>query len=95
MPLVILVLFVIPQVFIIAQPIWPRILGIFLFLNESLFRHKTFIVMEYFIDQEKYSYLVMLHANAAVCIGMSAILATGSLLLVSLKHACGMFSIAR
>ncbi|XP_032680611.1 uncharacterized protein LOC116848532 [Odontomachus brunneus] len=89
-----LVLYTFPQIVIITQPIWPRVLGIFLFLNESLFRHKTLIVTEYFVDQEKYYYLIMLHTIIAICIGMFAIVATGTLLLVFLKHACGMFSIA-
>ncbi|XP_032680612.1 uncharacterized protein LOC116848533 [Odontomachus brunneus] len=53
-----------------------------------------FIVTEYFVDQEKYSYLIILHTNIAICIGMFAMVATGTLLLVFLKHACGMFSIA-
>ncbi|XP_032680472.1 uncharacterized protein LOC116848466 [Odontomachus brunneus] len=87
-------LFAFPAIVLIAQPIWPRVLGIFFYLNESLFRRKTLILTEYFVDQEKYSYLIMLHTNIAVFIGTFAMIATGMLLLVSLKHACGMFSIA-
>ncbi|XP_032680470.1 uncharacterized protein LOC116848464 [Odontomachus brunneus] len=83
-----------PPIVNIAQPIWPRVLGIFLFLNESLFRRKTLILTEYFVDQEKYFYLIMLHTNIAIYIATFAMIATGTLLLVSLKHACGMFSIA-
>ncbi|XP_032680468.1 odorant receptor 43a-like [Odontomachus brunneus] len=89
-----LVLFAFPAIVLIAQPIWPRVLGIFFYLNESLFRRKTLILTEYFVDQEKYSYLIMLHTDIAVIIGTFAMIATGTLLLVSLKHACGMFSIA-
>ncbi|XP_032680614.1 uncharacterized protein LOC116848534 [Odontomachus brunneus] len=92
--IILILLYAFPEIVIIAQPIWPRVLGIFLFLNESLFHRKTLILTEYFVDQEKYSYLIMLHTNIAVFIGTFAMIATGMLLLVSLKHACGMFSIA-
>ncbi|XP_025155312.1 uncharacterized protein LOC105189245 [Harpegnathos saltator] len=87
-------LIVCTQVIIIVQPIWSRILGIFLFLNESRSRGEMFIVTEYFVDQQKYSHLVLLHINVAICIGLFAMIATGTMLLVFLKHACGMFSIA-
>lgn len=90
-----LVLVVCIQVIIIVQPIWPRVLGIFLFLNQSQLRHKTFFATEYFIDQEKYSHLVLLHINIAICIGTIALVSTGTMLLGTLTHICGMFSIAR
>ncbi|XP_032680474.1 uncharacterized protein LOC116848468 [Odontomachus brunneus] len=92
--IILTLLYTFPEIVIIAQPIWPRVLGIFLFLNESLYRRKTLILTEYFVDQEKYSYLIMLHTNIAVFIGTFAMVATKTLLLVSLNHACGMFSIA-
>jgi len=50
---------------------------------------------EYFVDQEKYFYLILLHINAAICIGATAYVATGTMLIGYLKHACGMFKIAR
>ncbi|XP_018317169.1 uncharacterized protein [Mycetomoellerius zeteki] len=46
------------------------------------------------IDQEKYFYLIMLHALAATYIGTIAMMATGTTLLAYLQHICGMFSIA-
>ncbi|XP_032680471.1 uncharacterized protein LOC116848465 [Odontomachus brunneus] len=82
------------EVGLLGHLIWPRFLGIFLFLNESWPRRKTFILTEYFVDQEKYSNLIWLHMNTAICIGAFAAFATGTLLLVFLKYACGMFSIA-
>ncbi|XP_071560231.1 uncharacterized protein [Temnothorax nylanderi] len=48
---------------------------------------------EYFIDKEKYFYLILFHANAAVMIGGTATIATGSILIVYQKHTCGMFRI--
>jgi len=39
---------------------------------------------EYFIDQEKYSYLITLHTSAALWIGGLAILATGAYNILSI-----------
>lgn len=91
-----LVLMIYTQVVLITQPIWSRFLGIFMFLNESRSRRKTFIVTEYlFVHQEKYSHLVLLHVNVATCIALIVTLATSLMILVSFIHICGMFSIAR
>ncbi|XP_012056624.1 PREDICTED: uncharacterized protein LOC105619715 [Atta cephalotes] len=51
-------------------------------------------MMEYFIDQEKYFYLILLHSYAIICIGIVVILATGTMLLTYLQYVCGMFRIA-
>ncbi|XP_026825928.1 uncharacterized protein LOC105285851 isoform X2 [Ooceraea biroi] len=53
------------------------------------------VVTEYFIDQEKYFYLILLHMNVTIYIGATAVIATGTMLMGYLKHICGMFSIAR
>jgi hypothetical protein len=50
---------------------------------------------EYFVDQEKYFYLSLLHITVAYGIGILAALATGAMLIAYLQHACGMFRIAR
>jgi len=76
-------------------PILPRILDIVLFINESQTRHTIYITTEYFVDQEKYFYPILLHMDAAISIGGIALIATGSLLVGYFKHACGMFKIAR
>ncbi|XP_025155310.1 uncharacterized protein LOC112588748 isoform X1 [Harpegnathos saltator] len=52
------------------------------------------IVTEYFIDQEKYFYIIILHMDVAFCIGAIAMIGTGTWLVVSLKHACSIFKIA-
>jgi hypothetical protein len=50
---------------------------------------------EYFIDQEKYFYIIMLHMSAAFFIGGIGIVATGALIIAYFQYICGMFSIAR
>ncbi|XP_029666081.1 uncharacterized protein LOC115237280 [Formica exsecta] len=75
-------------------PIWPRILDIVLPMNESRSRSTLLHLTQYFVDQEKYYYLIVLHMNAAMCIGGTAIIGTGTMLIAYLKHACGMFTIA-
>ncbi|XP_025073591.1 uncharacterized protein LOC105425252 [Pogonomyrmex barbatus] len=52
------------------------------------------IIMEYFFDHEMYFYFSLLHVNAAVCIGATALLAIGSLMITYIIHVCGMFKIA-
>jgi hypothetical protein len=81
----------------ILLPILPQILGIFLFVNasESHILRQIMPLMEHFIIQENYFYLILLYIDTAMCIGAIALIATGTLLLAYLKHACGMFRIAR
>jgi len=76
--------------------IWPRIFDVILAINSSRSHSAAiYIATEYFVDQENYSYLNLLHTNAALCIGATAMVATGTMLIAYLKHICGMFSIAR
>ncbi|XP_039311513.1 uncharacterized protein LOC113004038 isoform X2 [Solenopsis invicta] len=53
-----------------------------------------FFVMEYFIDQKKYFYLILLHACAVLYIGGTVLLAIGTILITYIEHTCGMFKIA-
>jgi len=57
--------------------------------------HRFLIIMEYFIDQEKYYYLVMLHINITICLGTASVIAIGTILISFFYHICGMFRIAR
>jgi len=57
--------------------------------------HRLQIAVEYFIDQQKYFYLILLHMNAAIFIGALSLLTTGTLMIMYLRHTCGMFRIAR
>ncbi|EZA48139.1 hypothetical protein X777_14321 [Ooceraea biroi] len=92
----IIILFAICGVFTISfLSIWPCILGVILPLKASRSRSAMQVVTEYFIDQEKYFYLILLHMNVTIYIGATAVIATGTMLMGYLKHICGMFSIAR
>ncbi|KAH0946912.1 hypothetical protein HN011_007318 [Eciton burchellii] len=52
------------------------------------------IAVEYFIDQQKYYYIILLHMNAAIFIGIFTFLSMGTLLIAYIQHTCGMFRIA-
>ncbi|XP_026826473.1 uncharacterized protein LOC113562180 isoform X4 [Ooceraea biroi] len=52
------------------------------------------LVAEYFIDQQKYYYVILLHMNAALFIGILTVITTGTLMIAYLQHTCGMFRIA-
>ncbi|XP_071637641.1 uncharacterized protein [Temnothorax longispinosus] len=73
---------------------WPHIFNILFFTNETRSRLSLPYMTEYFVDQEKYLYLILFHANAAFAIGAVAMLATGTMLVFYQQHACGMFRIA-
>ncbi|XP_018300363.1 uncharacterized protein [Mycetomoellerius zeteki] len=51
-------------------------------------------MMEYFIDQEKYFYLILLHIYAIMCVGGTTITAVGTLFLTYFQYVCGIFKIA-
>ncbi|XP_011863601.1 PREDICTED: uncharacterized protein LOC105559706 [Vollenhovia emeryi] len=50
--------------------------------------------MEYFVDQEKYFYMIILHINVAICIGATITVGSGTLFIAYIQHTCGMFRIA-
>ncbi|XP_029678591.1 uncharacterized protein LOC115244789 [Formica exsecta] len=71
--------------------IWPYIL---IFKTKSRSHSPSYIETEYFIDEEKYFYLITLHRHAAICIGLLAMVATGTMLITYLQHVFAMFNIA-
>lgn len=79
----------------IFMSMWPRILDIIKPKNESRSDSLKFIMTEYFIDEEKYFYLSLIHMNVALCIGATTMIATGTILIGYCKYVCGMFKIAR
>ncbi|KAL6260660.1 hypothetical protein P5V15_008180 [Pogonomyrmex californicus] len=89
--LLLLVIFV-TCVFIL-YPFWPLLSDILFPINETRPLSLLFIT-EYFVDQEKYYYLIVIHTNAATFIGAVAMLATGTMLIFYQLLACGMFRIA-
>jgi len=79
---------------IIGGQLLPDFMNIIISANESQSRRLQ-ISVEYFIDQEKYYYVLLFHMNAAICIAWTVVLATGAMLFAYLQHACGIFKIAR
>jgi len=79
---------------ILLMPIWSRVLGFI--LTEPRSRYLTEILNnEYFIDEEKYFYLILIHFYMSICIGIIALLSTGTMLISFFKHVCGLLRIAR
>ncbi|XP_011864438.1 PREDICTED: uncharacterized protein LOC105560170 [Vollenhovia emeryi] len=72
---------------------WTIIVVIALPANESRSYYLIFM-MEYFIDQEKYLYLILMHLGVAVSVGMIIILGCNTTLLACIHHNCGLFRIA-
>ncbi|XP_070152681.1 odorant receptor 9a-like isoform X2 [Polyergus mexicanus] len=79
-------------VLIIAQ-LWSNIINIILPTNVSQSRRLP-IMTEYFVDQEKYYFLIILHLNAALCIGVAGMVSVGTMLIAYLEHTCGLFKIS-
>jgi len=80
---------------LISLPILPYIIEVSWSANESQRCSSLHILTEYFIDQKKYFYLIMLHMYAAIYVGATGMLSTGTILITCLQHACGMFKVAR
>lgn len=70
-----------------------EIFNVVLLTNESRL-HRTLIMMEYFVTQERYYFLILLHTNAAFLIAAMAMLATGTMLITFFQHTCGMFTVS-
>jgi len=81
-------------IIIICVQLWPGFLDIILPINESRPRRLQ-IMTEYFVDQERYFYLLLLHLDIGFCIEMVVFIATLTMISVCLTHICGMFRIAR
>jgi len=61
--------------------------------NKSQIRQLIFMT-EYFIDQKKNFYLNLIHMNVAFLIGVTIILAIGTMQIVYLQHIYGLIKIA-
>ncbi|KAL6420324.1 hypothetical protein ACFW04_014808 [Cataglyphis niger] len=72
---------------------WSSIFSIILSINITHSRRLP-ITMEYFIDQEKYLYLALIHINVIICIGAIMMIAIGAMLFAYFQHTCGMFKIS-
>ncbi|KAF3054240.1 Odorant receptor 432 [Nylanderia fulva] len=53
------------------------------------------IEIEYFIGQKKYFYLLLLHIDSFICIGLTTLASTSTIMFLGyIMHICGMFKIA-
>ncbi|XP_025270200.1 uncharacterized protein LOC112639657 isoform X2 [Camponotus floridanus] len=77
---------------LIVVQFWSNVIDIILPINVSRPHHLP-ILTEYFVDQEKYFFLILLHLNAAFCTGIAVVVAIGTMLIAYLIHICGLFKI--
>ncbi|XP_039311539.1 uncharacterized protein LOC120359125 [Solenopsis invicta] len=80
-------------VFLTLQ-MWPFIIAVILPMNNSRLHPRNYITTEYFVNQEDYHFLIFLHLNAALWVGVTAMIAVGTMLLTYFWYICGMFNIA-
>ncbi|XP_077280788.1 uncharacterized protein LOC143907737 [Temnothorax americanus] len=74
---------------------WSNLINVDVPMNISHQRSRhLFIITEYFVDQEKYFYLILFHMYVAFSIGTIVMIAIGTMLITYLQHTCGMFRIA-
>ncbi|XP_070523046.1 uncharacterized protein [Cardiocondyla obscurior] len=74
---------------------WPNIFDIVFIGNGTRSRLTIPFSIVYFVDQEKYDYLILFHMNACIFIGYCALVGLGTFLIMYLQCVCGMFKIAR
>ncbi|XP_011863541.1 PREDICTED: uncharacterized protein LOC105559666 [Vollenhovia emeryi] len=77
---------------VVLLQIWLNIANVNLRMNAS--EPCYIFITEYFIDQKKYFYLILLHTNAVICVGALVMVAIGTMLITYIEHTCGMFRIA-
>ncbi|XP_011702698.1 PREDICTED: uncharacterized protein LOC105458829 [Wasmannia auropunctata] len=70
----------------------PQVLDVFLPLNESRSREHPFHV-ELFLDDDKYFYFIRFFMYFGLLYGLGVILANGTIFVVYMQHASGMFTI--
>ncbi|KAL0109483.1 hypothetical protein PUN28_014509 [Cardiocondyla obscurior] len=73
---------------------WPNIFDIVFIGNGTRSRLTIPFSIVYFVDQEKYDYLILFHMNACIFIGYCALVGLGTFLIMYLQCVCGMFKIA-
>jgi len=57
--------------------------------------YQLLILAEYFVDNEKYFYFIVLHATVCFFIFQITLMSTTSIYVTYIQHVCGMFRIAR
>ncbi|KYN27639.1 hypothetical protein ALC57_02937, partial [Trachymyrmex cornetzi] len=72
----------------------PIILDVILPLNDSR-PCQLFVVTEYFVNQEKYFYVMLLHETLAYTVGTATLCSTSAIIMTCILHTCALFKIAR
>ncbi|XP_026831067.1 odorant receptor 22c-like isoform X1 [Ooceraea biroi] len=75
-------------------PILPQIFGIFYLVNKSEPYRNIYITTEYFVDQEKNFYFILLHLYLSHYIAVGTLVGTGILITGYFIHFCGLFNVA-
>ncbi|XP_011864048.1 PREDICTED: uncharacterized protein LOC105559968 isoform X2 [Vollenhovia emeryi] len=78
--------------FVIFQRL-PLILDFILPLNESR-QYQTFMTAEYFVDQDKYIHVKMLHEFLVIYVGVTIVSGTATTLVIYITHLCALLKIA-
>ncbi|XP_019697064.2 uncharacterized protein LOC109503865 isoform X2 [Harpegnathos saltator] len=89
-----IVLFICTIYVLLLSQFWPCILDVIQPANKTRPINSLRFISEYYIDNQKYLYLIVLHTNAAFCIAGLTMLSTGTMLLAYGQYICGMFRIA-
>jgi len=63
-------------------------------LNESRPR-QLLLITEYFVNQDKYIYVIMLHEFLVGYIGLTTIMGTIATIIIYVTHVCALLKIAR
>ncbi|XP_067212465.1 odorant receptor 9a-like [Linepithema humile] len=79
--------------FMMVFQFWPLILNVILPLNESR-SCELLVVVEYFVNKEKYLYVMLLHEFLAIFIGMIAACSVSVTFIIYILHTCALLKIA-
>ncbi|XP_020295571.1 uncharacterized protein LOC109860711 [Pseudomyrmex gracilis] len=80
--------------FVVVQIISNYLYDLATTANESRIRRIP-ILAEYFVDQEKYYSFIVMHLFLLALSGLSTLVATETLFMSYMQHACGLFEIAK
>lgn len=80
---------------VILLPIISHIFGFAQHINEFKLREILYIRLPKCLVDRENLYLILLYVDASLCIGGTAMVATGLIFLTYFKHICGMLRIAR
>lgn len=58
-------------------------------------QRKVLVVVEMFIDQNKYFHIVMLNIMVSSFFGMTTVIAAETMLMVLIQHVCGLLKVTR